>query len=94
MSWCKLNAHRGVLIKKKLAGTITPAERDDLAALQRVTTILARLTDPLPLKELEYMRDMLVGEPQRAPSDERSRRGLDPACGLLDREVGGGEAGS
>lgn len=60
--WQSTNERRGELIQKKVARTISPDERAELESLQRLTTILQRLIAPLPLRELEQIRDRLLRE--------------------------------
>jgi hypothetical protein len=57
--WESTNAQRTRLIYKKIRKTILPAERQELADLQRLTDVRMRLLAPLPIKELEAMQEEL-----------------------------------
>jgi hypothetical protein len=54
------NARRFALIDKEIAGTITPAETDELANLQREVDDYLDRVAPLPLDAVRDLHDRLV----------------------------------
>jgi hypothetical protein len=59
VDWEQTNEQRTQLILKKVKRTISPDETRDLDRLQELTDARLRLLAPLPLQELEALRDKL-----------------------------------
>lgn len=55
--WPKTNARRAELIRRKVARTITDAEREELNRLQMFATARQCLFAPPPLEQMEKVRD-------------------------------------
>ena len=60
--WPQMNERRGVLIRRKAAGTISQEEIAELKQLQGLATTRRRLVAPLPLQQLEHLRQDLVSK--------------------------------
>ena len=58
--WGETNDRRADLIVKKVGKTISPAEKIELDNLQRLATARRHLLAPLPLKELEDLREDMI----------------------------------
>ncbi|MBC8876514.1 MAG: SAM-dependent DNA methyltransferase [Planctomycetes bacterium] len=60
--WPQTNKRRGRLIRKKHESGITTTEEAELDRLQTLATYRRRLVAPLPLAEVEEVRNAMVGE--------------------------------
>ncbi len=58
-SWEQTNERRAELILKEVKKTISPNEKGELDCLQKLADARIRLLAPLPIKELEALRDKL-----------------------------------
>ncbi|PHQ35112.1 HsdM family class I SAM-dependent methyltransferase [Rhodopirellula bahusiensis] len=58
--WPSTNGRRGVLIDKKIAGTISPHERTELESLQAYAELYLDRETPTPTRELERLEEMIL----------------------------------